>query len=396
MAEDGKRKNLGRGLDSLLGSDVDAVAPGGPGEVAPIEALHPGANQPRQIFSDAEIGELAASIKRLGVLQPIIVRRDSNQPGRFEIIAGERRWRAAQVAQLHEVPIIVRELDDSQALEIALVENLQRENLSPLEEAEGYRRLIDEHAHTQDALGQMLGKSRSHVANTMRLLGLPDAVKDMVNAGELSAGHARAVLGATNPLQLAKRVVRRGLNVRQTEALVKRQDKKSAAGGGATKTAPQKNADTISLEKDLSVFLGLKVDIEFSDPGGRLTLNYNTLDQLDDILHRLTEGAHLGAGNADPQPEEFCGEDDLNAAAAEDISGLPEADGSDDILPSDNVDDAIAEMEKGAAWDEDEEIEFDAARDLKLNDDDLAQLIEEAGGEGDTPSADQSAKPDEQ
>mgnify|MGYP001224570677 CR=1 FL=1 len=390
MAEDGKRKNLGRGLDALFdnGAAADASeASGGAGSVVAIESVRPGRNQPRQIFSHSEIEELAESIRSLGIIQPLIVRPDSDGEAGYEIIAGERRWRAAQLAQLHEVPVIVRDFSDSESLEVALVENLQRENLSPLEEAEGYRRLIDEYEHTQDALGQMLGKSRSHVANTMRLLQLPEPVKEMVNSGQISAGHGRALLGADDPVGLAKSVVRRGLNVRQTERLVQRasdQPRKSAQKS-------EKDADTLALEKDLSAFLGLKVGIDFFDPGGRLTITYQTLEQLDDVLHRLTEGAHAGAGTSHPSPEILAEDEaELKAAAIAEIEHLGEG-GDDDIaLLNDDADAAIAELEKGAALDDGTDgADFDLGGDLSLTDDELDKLVsdtpfDEDGGDQDT------------
>ena len=410
MAEDGKGKTLGRGLDALFdnGQDTAETAPpaarveaAGAPSVLAISDLYPGRNQPRQIFAESEIEELAESIRNLGIIQPLIVRPDSESAGGYEIIAGERRWRAAQLAQLDVVPVIVRDFTDSESLEVALVENLQRENLSPLEEAEGYRRLMDEYQHTQDALGQMLGKSRSHVANTMRLLQLPDAVKDMVNDGMISAGHGRALLGADDPIASAKAVVRRGLNVRQTERLV------AKASGDAPKPAltKDKDADTLALQNDLSTFLGLKVDIDFFDPGGRLTITYQTLEQLDDVLHRLTEGAHAGAHSAidaTGMVPELLAEDEaeLTAAAVAEIETLGENGGAEiELLPND-ADAAIAELEKGAAWDEDDEdINFDLEAGLAMSDDELAQLVsdtpvleddvtDDAGGEpenGDEP-----------
>ena len=309
MSEDGKRKNLGRGLSALLGNGDDnpdtpptAGLTSSPTQV-PIENLHPGRYQPRRIFEETEIKELAESIQGLGILQPILVREHPEQDGAFEIIAGERRWRAAQLAQLHEVPVLVRKLSDVEALEIALVENLQRENLSPLEEAEGYRQLIEEFSHTQEELGKIVGKSRSHLANTMRLLNLPDGVKELLDQGELSAGHARALLNADDPVGLAKKVVKSGMNVRQTEKLV---NKKAAPKPVGPKTE-DKDANTISLENDLSSLLGLKIDIEPKGHAGKFIINYQTLEQLDDILHRLTDGAHGGhmaLGSDETPPED--------------------------------------------------------------------------------------------
>lgn len=397
MAEDGKGKTLGRGLDALFDNGQDtaetaipaAAAAGAPAVLA-ISDLYPGRNQPRQIFTESEIEELADSIRNLGIIQPLIVRPDAENAGGYEIIAGERRWRAAQLAQLDVVPVIVRDFTDSESLEVALVENLQRENLSPLEEAEGYRRLIDEYQHTQDALGQMLGKSRSHVANTMRLLQLPDAVKDMVNNGAISAGHGRALLGADDPLASAKAVVRRGLNVRQTERLVA----KTSGDEQIPAQTKDKDADTLALQNDLSTFLGLKVDIDFFDPGGRLTITYKTLEQLDDVLHRLTEGAHDGAHSgidAAGTVPELLAEDEaeLTAAAVAEIETLGENGGAEIELLPDDADAAIAELEKGAAWDEDaEDVDFDLEAGLAMSDDELAQLV------SDTPVLDDDGTED--
>ena len=396
MAEDGKGKTLGRGLDALFDNGQDTSAPVAPAEAAgapsviAISDLYPGRNQPRQIFAESEIKELAESIHNLGILQPLIVRPDAESAGGYEIIAGERRWRAAQLAQLDVVPVIVRDFTDSESLEVALVENLQRENLSPLEEAEGYRRLIDEYQHTQDALGEMLGKSRSHVSNIMRLLQLPDAVKDMVNDGLISAGHGRALLGADDPLASAKAVVRRGLNVRQTERLV------ANASGDAPKPlqTKDKEADTLALQNDLSAFLGLKVDIDFYDPGGRLAITYQTLEQLDDVLHRLTEGAHAGAHSAidaSSAAPELMAEDEaeLTAAAVAEIETLGDKGGPEIELLHDDADAAIAELEKGAAWGEDdEEGNFDLESGLAMSDDELAQLV------SDTPVLDDDSTDD--
>lgn len=310
MADTGKRRSLGRGLSSLLGeaaagvaaatgsptSATGAAAPAAPAglKTLPVEFLRPGKYQPRHNMDEHEIENLAQSVEEKGILQPILVRHlDAEGPDAYEIIAGERRWRAAQRAQLHEVPVIIRDLSDRETLEIALIENLQRQDLSPMEEAEGFRRLMNEFAHNQEELAGAVGKSRSHVANMMRLLNLPDAVKEMVDDGRLSAGHARALLAAPEPTAMAEKVVKQGLNVRQTEKLVKGIDSKT------TKSAPtQKDVDTLALERDLSNLLGMRVDIAFKGGRGALTLHYDSLEQLDDILHRLSHGAH-GAPAAD-------------------------------------------------------------------------------------------------
>ena len=307
MAGAGKRENLGRGLSALLGDDGDVVTDRDRSPAfatVPIEFLHPGRYQPRHPADDAQIDDLAQSIRAKGILQPILVRRHGDEANSFEIIAGERRWRAAQLARLHEVPVVVKELTDREALEIALIENLQREDLSPLEEAEGYLRLMEEFIHTQENLARSVGKSRSHVANMMRLLGLPDPVKDLLGKGALTAGHARALLNTEDPVALALRVVKRGLNVRQTEALVQRT--------GGAKTAARrrsgKDSDTLVLERDLETLLGLKVEIRSRGNRGTLTLHYGSLAQLDGILHRLGDGSHgarvgrgeIGRTDADP------------------------------------------------------------------------------------------------
>ena len=299
MSTDPKRRGLGRGLSALLGEEPLDEAPAPIGGVAraprllPIEQLRPSRFQPRRLMDEEGLQELAASIAERGVLQPVLARRLDGQDG-YEIIAGERRWRAAQLAQLHDIPVLVRDFSDREAQEVALVENLQRQDLSPLEEAEGYRRLMQDHGHTQEDVARGVGKSRSHIANTLRLLTLPDGVRRLLEEGKLSAGHARALLACAEPEQAARTVVERGLNVRQTEAL---------AGAGRTPAvesrpqpaaAPAKDPDTAALERDLAALLGLAVEIRFRGNGGSgaLVLKYSTLDQLDDILHRLSQGTH--------------------------------------------------------------------------------------------------------
>lgn len=317
--EEGKRRGLGRGLSALLG-EVAEEAEGG--EAAPrnlrnvgIDRLRPGRYQPRQSFDDDAISDLVDSIREKGILQPILVRRLDDGDG-FEIIAGERRWRAAQRAGLHEVPVLVKDFSDREALEVALVENLQRQDLSALEEAQGYRRLLEEFGNTQEELARAVGKSRSHVANTMRLLALPDPVKLMVEAGELTAGHARALLATDDPLAVARQVVARGLNVRQTEKLAQKPPRRQPK-------APRdehKDADTRALERDLSALLGLKVTIEFHGRGGELTIHYGTLEQLDDILHRLSHAPPPGAARAAADMDA-----DLDPAAWPEIEEAEEA-----------------------------------------------------------------------
>lgn len=282
------RRELGRGLSALLG---DAVGEQDTGEARhqphtlPIEHLRPSRFQPRRNFAEPDIEALAESIREQGILQPILVRRHPDTPGSYEIVAGERRWRAAQVARMHEVPVIVKDLGDKGVLEIALVENIQRQDLGPLEEAEGYRRLIADFSHTQEDLGKAVGRSRSHIANTMRLLNLPAKVKTLLDEGALSAGHARALLNAADPEGLASLVVKRGLNVRQTERLVQDGRKRPQK----RKTPAAKDPDTIALEQDLSNMLGLRVSIEFHGEGGRLVIDYGTLEQLDGLLQRLSQ-----------------------------------------------------------------------------------------------------------
>ena len=292
MTSEGKLRGLGRGLSALLGDETaeDARLGGqhAPPRAVPIEHLRPSRFQPRRHIAESDLRELADSIADRGVLQPILARPDPEQRDRFEIIAGERRWRASQLARLHEVPVIVREFSDGEALEVALIENLQRQDLSPLEEAEGYRRLMEEYAHTQEDLAKVVGKSRSHVANTMRLLALPEPIKRLVDEGLLSAGHARALLGAAEPEALARRVLDRGLNVRQTEQLVG----SARADRDKRKRPAAKDADTLALERDLANALGLSVEIRFSGSRGSLVLYYTSLEQLDDILHRLSRGTH--------------------------------------------------------------------------------------------------------
>ena len=300
-----KKRGLGRGLSALLGEEDEDVGaavaggneaiahpgPGGTTQLIAITDLKPSPFQPRSNFDDEAIDDLAASIRQKGIIQPILVRASSTGETTYEIIAGERRWRAAQRAQLHEVPVLVRDFDDRETAEIALIENLQRQDLSPLEESEGYSRLMSDFSHTQEALAQALGKSRSHIANSLRLLTLPAPIKQMLSDRVLSPGHARALLGADNAVELASQIVKKGLNVRQTEKLVKtdggktaRQKKSSSARG------IEKDPDTVALEHDLSNMLGLAVNIDFDGSGGKISVRYETLEQLDDILKRLSQG----------------------------------------------------------------------------------------------------------
>jgi len=297
--EEPRKRGLGRGLSALLGEPVSSAVKsvesdgetgsGRTPQTLPVEHLRPGKYQPRHNFDQAAIDDLAQSIREKGIIQPLIVRQLAEKT--YEIIAGERRWRAAQAVQLHEVPVVVRELNDTEALELALIENLQRQDLTPLEEAEGFSRLMDEFQHTQEALAKVIGKSRSHVANMIRLLALPEPVKRMMDDGSLSAGHARALLTAQDPIGLAKQVIERGLNVRQTEKLAQ---EAAGSGGRTTAKAPkaEKDVDLIALERSLSNLVGLQVTITQAARGGELSIHYNTLDQLDDVISRLSGGAH--------------------------------------------------------------------------------------------------------
>jgi ParB family chromosome partitioning protein len=374
MADEGRRRNLGRGLDALLG-ETRGSSTGDHGSGAgvltlPIEQVYPGRSQPRTIFAQAEIDELADSIRQLGILQPLIVRPHPTRTGSYEIIAGERRWRAAQQARLHEVPALVRELSDGEALEIALVENLQRENLSPVEEAEAYKRLMDEFAHTQEALAKIVGKSRSHVANMLRLLQLPANAREMLMDGRLTAGHARALLGADNPGALAETIVKRGLNVRQAEKQARgsKPTQSRDRNASAHRVAPAaKDSNTKALEGEISSILGMRVAIEFDDPGGRVSIDYATLEQLDYLLHRLTLGEH-GSPMRHPHPPTRRERDEAKTKSATKSDG-PFVERR--AMPR-TVDDAIRQMDEGAGWgDETEPFEFDNPS----LDDDLDKLI---------------------
>jgi ParB family chromosome partitioning protein len=281
-----KKPHLGRGLSALLGAE-EAPADLGPQRSMAIDLLHPGRYQPRGRFAPEELQALAQSVKENGILQPILVRPHDKLGGHFEIVAGERRWRAAQLAQLHEVPIILRSLDDRSTLEIALIENGQREDLTPLAEAEGYARLMSEFEYTHATLADRIGTSRSAIANLLRLRGLPEPVRAMIGDGRLSVGHARALIGAGDPIALANEIVAKDLNVRQAEALAKKQKSRPSKKQGSAAAASEKDADTRALERDLSLKLGLKVEVQFDGKGGRLVLHYATLDQLDGVIEKL-------------------------------------------------------------------------------------------------------------
>jgi ParB family chromosome partitioning protein len=288
MSEDPSRKRLGRGLAALIGemdrpATVEKRLASADGQV-PIEFVAPNPRNPRRNFGDADLADLAQSIREHGVVQPVVV-RPSAEAGRYEIIAGERRWRAAQRAGLTQIPVIVRDVNDRTALELAIIENVQRTDLNPIEEALGYQQLIDEHSYTQADLGQVIGKSRSHVANTLRLLKLPDVIRDMLVNGDLSAGHARALVSAADPAGLARRIVEDGLSVRQAEALA--QLPAENLREPAPSAPREKDADTLALEKLLSDVTGLKVAIAHRERGGEVRIGYKTLEQLDDLCRRL-------------------------------------------------------------------------------------------------------------
>lgn len=284
------KKHLGRGLSALLGGD-DGAGGGTAQRSVPVEFLHPGKYQPRGSFNPDELAALAQSVKENGILQPILVRAHPVRVGEFEIVAGERRWRAAQMAQLHEVPIIEREFGDREVLEVALIENVQRQDLTPLEEAEGYRRLMAEFDYTQEILALRIGKSRSNVANLLRLLDLPGQVRSLIADGKLSVGHARALLNCSDPVALAQEVVAKGLNVRQTELLAQsfKAKKPKKARDAKPKSDKPKDADTRALEADLTLKLGLQVEIDFDGKSGQVVINYKSLDQLDELIAKLSK-----------------------------------------------------------------------------------------------------------
>jgi ParB family chromosome partitioning protein len=280
-------KRLGRGLAALLGeAAVPTTVTAAGVQHLPVDVLEPSPFQPRQEMDETALQELADSIAQRGILQPLLVRPNPGKAGHYQIIAGERRWRASQRVKLHEVPVLIRPLSDTDAMAAGLVENLQREDLNAIEEAEGYKRLIEEFRLSQQALGEAVGKSRAHIGNVMRLLGLPEAVRIMLRQGELSAGHARALLTHPEPVQAAREVVKRGLSVRQTEALAAKATR--PAREGRTHTAHvQSDSDIDALANNLSERLGLKVHIKFNGKGGTVTLNYADLDQLDSLLALL-------------------------------------------------------------------------------------------------------------
>jgi ParB family transcriptional regulator, chromosome partitioning protein len=290
MVEDASRSRLGRGLAALIGevaSEAPSERPRGQRRV-PTDSLRPNPRNPRRTFSNADLDELVASLRERGIIQPIVARAVRGAADAYEIIAGERRWRAAQRAGLHEVPVVLIEATDAEALQLAIIENVQRADLNALEEAEGYRALIDEFANSQDEIAKIVGKSRSHVANTLRLLKLPDAVKVHIHNGVLSAGHARMLVGQPNAAVLAEEIVARGLNVRQVESLAREAVNK---GAQSHRRIPHgrshKNANLVALEKRISDALGLVVSVAHRPRGGVLSIRYRSLDQLDVVLRRL-------------------------------------------------------------------------------------------------------------
>ncbi|NHO32716.1 ParB/RepB/Spo0J family partition protein [Acetobacter fallax] len=286
------RPRLGRGLAALLGDQPPAAAAGpqpqakGGISSLPIESLEPSPFQPRQVMEPQALAELAESIRSRGVLQPLLARPHPEKPGTYQIIGGERRWRASQQAGLHEIPVLVRDLNDSDAMAAALVENLQRADLNPMEEAEGFSRLIEDYRLTQEELAQAIGKSRPHITNTLRLLRLPPALRQDVTQGKLSAGHARALLGHPDPVAAARDVIARDLSVRQTEALVQKANK-APATDPAKPVRERRDPEISMLERDLSAKLGLQVQVQFDGKGGSIRFSYRTLDQLDSLLALL-------------------------------------------------------------------------------------------------------------
>jgi ParB family transcriptional regulator, chromosome partitioning protein len=290
MADEAGRSRLGRGLAALMGDvgeETKKVEQGGRNQRrVPIEFLRPNPRNPRRNFPETELDELAASMRERGIIQPIVVRPVHGAPDSYEIIAGERRWRAAQRAGLHVVPIVPLDVSDDEALQLAIIENVQRSDLNPLEEAAGYQALVNEFQHGQDAIAKMVGKSRSHVANTLRLLKLPQSVQDYIGAGKISAGHARMLVGQPDPERLAREIMDRGLNVRQVEALAQ---ERAQASGKSIKSRQRvsKDADTAALERRLSDALGLAVAIDHRGQGGVLTIRYRDVEQLDEVIRRL-------------------------------------------------------------------------------------------------------------
>lgn len=294
MSKPTKNRGLGRGLSALMADVVAEESPkGAPSEprradmMVPIEKIKPNPEQPRRTFTQEQLDDLAASVKEKGVIQPLIVRPSPSVEGEYEIVAGERRWRASQMAKLHQLPVIVREYSDTEALEVAIIENIQRADLNAIEEAAGYRDLMDRFGHTQEKVSEALGKSRSHIANLLRLLNLPDDVQAFVRDGQLTAGHARTLVTADNASALAREIISKGLSVRAAEKLAK-----GPVPSKPRSSSPkaEKDADTKALEADLSAATGMKVQIDHKAGGeaGTVTIRYQNLDQLDDICGKLS------------------------------------------------------------------------------------------------------------
>jgi len=293
MAEDAARSRLGRGLAALIGdvgTESSAERPRGQRR-APTSSLRPNARNPRRIFSEDELDELTASLRERGMIQPIVARPVRGAPDAYEIIAGERRWRAAQRAGLHEVPVVIIEATDEESLQLAIIENVQRADLNPLEEAEGYRALVEDYSHTQDDIAKMVGKSRSHVANTLRLLKLPPSIRGYIFKGKLDAGHARMLVGQPNAEKLAEEIVARGLNVRQVEEIARQESGRNGKSHSRKRSAA-KSADTLALERRLSDALGLVVSIDARGESGVVNIRYRNLEQLDDLAQRLEKKRH--------------------------------------------------------------------------------------------------------
>jgi len=298
MNDDASKKRLGRGLAALIGNvDVPPPAgepaplpsvPGGGEKFVPIELVRRNPNNPRRHFLDEELDNLAQSIREHGIVQPVVVRPSPVDSDHYELIAGERRWRAAQRAELTQIPVIIRDVDDRTALELAIIENVQRADLNPIEEASGYQQLIEEHGYLQADLAQIIGKSRSHVANTLRLLKLPPELQQLLSQGVLSAGHVRPLITAANPLALAQRIVDEGLSVRQAEALAARETMEESGPARQFLKPASQDADTRALEHRLSEMLGLHVAIKYGARGGDIRITYKTLEQLDDLCQRLS------------------------------------------------------------------------------------------------------------
>ncbi len=293
MSDDLSKRRLGRGLAALIG-EMDQPLPVGEPQrtvnadrTVPIEFVARSPRNPRRHFDENELQDLASSIRQHGIVQPVVVRTVADN--RFEIIAGERRWRAAQLAGFAEIPVIVRDVDDRTALELAIVENVQRSDLNPLEEALGYDQLIAEHGYTQNDLGEIIGKSRSHVANSLRLLKLPEPVRDMLSEGSLSAGHARALVSTSDPVQLAKTIVAKGLSVRDAERIAQADIKQQLDPTQSRKAENEKDSDTVALERTLSDALGLDVKISHKGSSGNIRINYRTLEQLEAVCRLLEQ-----------------------------------------------------------------------------------------------------------